>query len=209
MCCTINTGTGNAGGSFDTILASAAGPPVEAPIATTFTSGREPLLRAGAGSRPTVGGRRVTTRTLASSLTDRTMAPACASNCGLAGPNGFARTVRAPASIALNDQATSSGWTALIITMGVGVSRMIRRVASKPSITGICTSIVTRSGASRAVSRTASAPFTASPATVMSGSVDRMWISSRREEGESSTTRTRGMPGLRSAAARPRGGRSD
>ena len=130
---------------------------------------------------------------MASSFTERTMAPACASNWGLPGPAGFARTVRAPASIALNDQATSSGSTALIMTMGVGVSRMMRRVASKPSITGICTSIVTRSGARRAVSRTASAPLTASPATVMSGSRDRMDARSFREERESSTTRTRGM----------------
>ncbi len=48
-----------------------------------------------------------------------------------------------------------------MITIGVGVSSMIWLVASKPLMPGRLMSIVTRSGRSSAVMRTASSPLVA------------------------------------------------
>jgi hypothetical protein len=46
-----------------------------------------------------------------------------------------------------------------------GMAAEMRRVASMPSSSGICTSMSTRSGCSSRVSVTASRPFFASPTT--------------------------------------------
>src|SRR5262245_17465555 len=79
------------------------------------------------------------------------------------------------------------------MTMGVGAAIMISLVASKPSMRGMWTSIVTTSGRSDWVSATASAPLTASPTTRISGSLRRISARSVRAVAESSTTRTRIM----------------
>ena len=84
---------------------------------------------------------------------------------------------------------------AVIAMIGWCLSRLlrsclrIRRVASKPSITGICTSISTASKASAVISRTASAPFSASVTWKpwrISSQVASFWLA-----GWSSTSSTR------------------
>ena len=88
-------------------------------------------------------------------------------------------------------RASSPAVLAVTITIGVGVSCMIRRVASSPFIRGMCISIVTTSGRSRAMACTASAPSAAQPATSSAGSASRRAISAARWTAESSTTSTR------------------
>src|SRR5437016_3716127 len=67
---------------------------------------------------------------------------------------------------------------------------MIRLVASSPSMTGISTSIVIRSGFNSARRWIASAPFEAVPTTRSCGSDWIIAVNARHASGESSTTRT-------------------
>ena len=78
---------------------------------------------------------------------------------GWVGPGGLGNAASAPAPSALTDKATSSLRVALMMMTGSGLVDMIRRVASKPSITGMFASIRTISGRKRMISRKASAPL--------------------------------------------------
>jgi len=75
--------------------------------------------------------------------------------------------------------------------IGLGACTMISLVASKPSMSGMCTSMVIRCGRSFLASSTASTPFFAWPTTRMSGSLSRTATSSSRTVSESSATTTR------------------
>src|SRR5690606_29970464 len=74
---------------------------------------------------------------------------------------------------------------------GHGVSFIICRVASYPSITGILISIVTRSGLRRCTMRTASAPLLAVPITWIPGDFSNRETNALRQMVESSATTTR------------------
>ncbi len=78
-----------------------------------------------------------------------------------------------------------------------------RRVASMPSMTGIRTSISTRSGAVAAQTRTASAPSEAVPTTARSG-----WVASRSANADRTTGWSSAMtilitPSSRGGSPRP------
>src|SRR5919107_881548 len=76
-----------------------------------------------------------------------------------------------------------------------GCSRFIARVASRPSISGILTSMRTRSGVMERQSRKASRPFCASPTTSKSGSPSSMLRSPSRTRSWSSAMRRRVLVG--------------
>ena len=118
----------------------------------------------------------------------------CAGACS---PDGFAIAINAPARVASSESATSLPVADDTTRMGRGDRVMICFVASRPSSSGMWTSIVIKSGISRSASSTASVPVRASPTTTMSRSADRMLTSSARAVAESSATSTRIMSALR------------
>ncbi|KAG1076837.1 hypothetical protein G6F40_017248 [Rhizopus arrhizus] len=72
--------------------------------------------------------------------------------------------------MASNTRAVWRATSAVTTTMAQGVSAMMRRVASTPSITGMIRSISTTSGRSRAHCATACSPSLATHATSRPGS---------------------------------------
>ncbi|MNS96479.1 hypothetical protein D3C72_1307790 [compost metagenome] len=83
---------------------------------------------------------------------------------------GVSTTSSAPWPMASNTRCTFCWRSTVTMTMAHGVSAMIRRVASTPSITGMIRSIRIRSGVSSAHWRTASAPLPATQTTSWAGS---------------------------------------
>ena len=78
------------------------------------------------------------------------------------GLSGFATTINAPARMASKESSTSSRLTLEDTrTIGTGARTMISLVASKPSMTGMWTSIVTRSGLSCFARSTPASPLSA------------------------------------------------
>ena len=198
MCWTTTIGTGTPAGRARRMVARAAGPPVDAPTATSSAPARaagwtpSPPPPAVAPPGGAAAWRRRKTRTSAMSLTVRTSSAASAVKPGAAGPRGLRRAASAPASSARTDWPASAGSSPPeTTTIGAGCSRMMRRVASRPSMPGIWTSMVITSGCSRWASRMASAPLVASPTTSSPGSRPSREASSRLATSESSTTRTR------------------
>src|ERR1035437_6397790 len=78
-----------------------------------------------------------------------------------------------------------------MMTLTVESCSRMRRVASTPFITGISTSITTRSGTSSRAFSTAARPFSASPTTVMSSCPSISDAMAPRKSGWSSTSRMR------------------
>ena len=77
-------------------------------------------------------------------------------------------------------------------TLGAAAgSRVISRVASRPSMPGIRMSISTTSGPWAAACDTAASPLAASPTTVMPSAASRMTQNPERTSSWSSTTSTR------------------
>src|ERR1035438_2023099 len=145
MCCTIRMGTGNVPGNSDNIRFKAAGPPVEAAMATMATS-----WTTGSGAiGPTTAGElrevptwarfhRRTTFTSDINLRVLIIVAASVSEFGSPGPAGFFNTASAPASKARMAVPTSLKFVlAVHTTIGTGFDDMIRRVVSMPSIPGI------------------------------------------------------------------------
>ena len=91
----------------------------------------------------------------------------------------------------------------LSITTGVGHSSMMTASAFRPSITGMLTSIVNRSGRSFFVSSMASLPFFAVPATVKSGWPVKRSLRTLRIKAESSAIKTLIILFTSSSAPRP------
>ena len=100
--------------------------------------------------------------------------PAATTRTALSRSTGNVSLSRNPLAPARSASCTYSSRSNVVrITTRVDASDsspVIRRVASRPSITGIRTSISITSGCSLAASATASAPLLASPTTSMSGS---------------------------------------
>src|SRR5450759_990182 len=86
---------------------------------------------------------------------------------------------------------SSASDTVSMMTLTAGSCSRMRRVASTPSITGISTSITTRSGTSACAFSTASRPFSASPTTTMSSRSATSEAIAPRKRGWSSTSRMR------------------
>ena len=78
-----------------------------------------------------------------------------------------------------------------IVTHDRGETSRTRRVASMPSIHGMCTSIRTTSGWSDSASETASTPSFAQPTTSIRSSIPSVNIRASAKSAWSSTTRTR------------------
>ena len=86
-------------------------------------------------------------------------------------------------------------WVRLLnITTGVGCLSMITAKALSPSITGIFTSMVTKSGLSSKTLLMASLPFIAAPATSKSGCLLKKSVNILRMKAESSAIKTRIIP---------------
>jgi hypothetical protein len=108
------------------------------------------------------------------------------------GAGGVRSAAVAPASSALIVTPTwSASGCAVTMTIGVGTSRMIRRVASKPFSTGISMSITTTSGRCRCVASTAAWPSGTLATTSMPGWVPSSAARCSRTVGESSAINTR------------------
>ena len=146
------------------------------------TIGPLPLPSPGARTTACMRATRAVRRTVAASA-----AAAVASN-PVAGLGNTSSAPRARASIA---RVRTSPPSRATTTMAVGQSRMIRAVASSPSITGMSTSMVMTSGRSRSANSTAVLPSPASPTTSISGTAANASPSTARTSGESSTTSTR------------------
>src|SRR5476651_1507876 len=193
MCCTTRIGTGNRAGSSERIRPSAAGPPVEAATATIRIRLSGSPSAAGDGRRGTdESPLKRTTLTPAIAFTVDTRCQMASSKFGEVTPGGFSSRASAPTRRAFIETSTScTSMVAEMMTIGVGTSLMMRLVASKPSMTGILTSMVTTSGRSRLVISTASRPFYAMPTTSICGSAPRAFSRSSRTVRESSAISTR------------------
>ena len=82
-----------------------------------------------------------------------------------------------------------------ITTRSDGFHRSSAGSTCSPSIPGISTSRVTKSGSAAGILASASAPDSAEPTTLNPGSVASTRVSARRTKAESSTTKTRIMRG--------------
>ena len=147
---------GKSRGNPESSVASAAGPPAEAPIAT---SGTGPLDGAAAELRAVVQSPISRESTLIFASIGRAVAVGSASN------SGRSTASSAPLPIAANASRALSSTLAVTIRIAHGVCAMIRRVASTPSIRGMIRSIKIRSGRSAPHMRTASSPSRAIHAT--------------------------------------------
>ncbi|MCY1421930.1 hypothetical protein D9M71_375960 [compost metagenome] len=157
---------GNACGKPLSKTSRAAGPPADEPMATSpcrcaasrkgAAIGRGVLLRCWPINQPIL-------RILRNS--------GAAASLGSPAPRaGVSTTSSAPWPMASNTRWTFCWRSTVTITMAQGVSAMIRRVASTPSMTGMIRSIRIRSGVCSAHSFTASAPLLATQTTWCIGS---------------------------------------
>ena len=95
------------------------------------------------------------------------------------------------ASAATVASAPSRVCAEIISTLSDGFQRSSAGSSSSPSMPGIATSSVTRSGSAAAILASASLPLAASPTTRNSGSTANTRVSARRTKAESSTRNTR------------------
>ncbi|MCY1412119.1 hypothetical protein D9M71_275170 [compost metagenome] len=165
-CWTSTMAAGNAAGKPLSNTSSAAGPPAEDPIATNprrweaSRSGAATALAAGARCWPT-------SQPILRILRSK---GAAASRASPAPSAGVSTTSRAPWPMASNTRCTFCLRSTVTMTMAHGVSAMIRRVASTPSITGMIRSMRIRSGNCSVHRCTASAPLLATHTTWCAGS---------------------------------------
>src|SRR5579885_1561457 len=96
----------------------------------------------------------------------------------------------APAAVALARYSTAVCRVSMMI-FGAPASRLIRRVASRPLIPGMTTSIRIKSGFRAAVRSMASAPDAAQPTTSRYGWLIKKFLAALLKAGLSSTSRTR------------------
>ncbi|MNE74211.1 hypothetical protein D3C80_1702720 [compost metagenome] len=152
---------GNAGGKPLSSTSRAAGPPADEPMATS-------PRRCDASRKGVATGRAAGLRCWPiSQLMLRILRSngAAASRASPAPRAGVSTTSRAPWPMASNTRCTFCLRSTVTITMAQGVSPMIRRVASTPSITGMIRSMRIRSGNCSAQRCTASAPLPATQIT--------------------------------------------
>ena len=184
MCWTIAIGTGKAAGSARSSVASARGPPSDAPMATssgrTATRGTE----ATRSRRPRTW--RITFTPASRRSLDRRSRPYSSRSVVAC---GFSRMSSAPSERARNPTASSR--FAVSTRIGVGVSAMIRAMPEKPSASGMLRSIVTTSGLSDRASVAAAFPSAATATTSNPGSTEITRASRSRNSSESSATSTR------------------
>jgi len=168
MCCTISTGTRRSAGSFGISSASALGPPVEQPIATTSITGTLPRDFGFGGA--TVGRARCSRPSRNASITVVSGSRSAAKPSSPAFTWGLVTKSNAPAC-----SASMVMFAPLVVrleTMMMPASGTIWRsfgIASTPFITGISTSSRITSGRSSAALAIASLPSTAVPTQRTSG----------------------------------------
>ena len=167
MCCTTTTAQPRGGTQPASILETATGPPVEAPIASSDVTGTgvSALSATGAGALPAsdVRGAMAWLPPLwrISLSMVRILASSSESPPGWPCSTGVAVTSSAPAPSARNTWLTLSCGRPVTTRIAHGLCSMILRVASTPSSSGMLRSMRIRSGRFSAHMRTASAPVRA------------------------------------------------
>ncbi|MNR21630.1 hypothetical protein D3C85_1385420 [compost metagenome] len=159
-CCTSTMAGEKLRGSPLSRTSSAAGPPADEPMAIRLW--REPELRAGLGANRS----RLPLSPISQPMFMILRSNGAAASWALPAPRaGVSTTSRAPWPMASNTRCTFCWRSTVTMTMAHGVSAMIRRVASTPSMTGMIRSIRIRSGVCSAHFCTASLPLPATQIT--------------------------------------------
>ena len=172
MCWITTMGTGKFFGSTESIWISALGPPVEHPMTISlFFEVSSDAFSSTTGSATFARMVFIPDNLPIFLILSRRLSPPFESP--KEPRTGVATTSRAPAPMASKTLEELPVTEAVTIRIGHGDCRMIRRVASTPSITGIMRSMRTRSGMSSTHRSTASWPFLAIQATERAGSVNR------------------------------------
>ena len=185
------SGQGKSAGSAARICCSTCGAPVDPTIPSTATGRAMPIAVAAPADAAARGRGGIAGRLPTRALAARRRAAARLATVPASSPwVGLANTSAAPYSSACQASRWSV-WAAANTTMGVGHSAITRRMLSGPPMIGISTSMVTTSGRSCLISRSAARPSPASPTTCMPGICDRASRSRLRTSEESSTISTR------------------
>ncbi len=164
-CCTSTMAAGKSRGKPLSRISRAAGPPAEEPIATKLW--RLPEVRADVVSVRT----RLPRWPISQPMLRILRNSGAAASLGLPTPRaGVSTTSRAPCPMASNTRLILAWRSTVTNRIAHGVSAMICRVASTPSITGMIRSIRIRSGVNSAQRCTASRPLPATHTTSCEGS---------------------------------------
>src|SRR5207342_2725329 len=189
MCCTISTGAIMSAGRPVSSFASAAGPPEEAPIAT---SGAPDCLRVERAV-----GRFVPMSPISLPMVSILRSSVSAALRSSPRPSsGVSTASSAPWPIASKTRQLCAPMEAVTTRIAQGLCAMICRVASTPSMPGVITSISTRSGVSFFALATASAPSIAVHAIFRPGrkAIDRRSASIAIAESLTMPIRISGAP---------------